>query len=96
MLQTAESRLRFVNTVIIDEISMCTQGNLAEVDQCISGIKAGISNGCVDSGEPFGNVDMIFSGDFLQLPCVGDAQAAGLRHHISGKGSQEEVPMESA
>ena len=60
-------RVRDVRVLIIDEISMLSANTLACVDQIIRHLKV--------SPLPFGGVQVIFSGDFFQLPPVNAAGA---------------------
>jgi len=55
-------RLEKVQVLIIDEISMLSGHNLACVDYILKHFKR--------SNEPFGGIQVIFTGDFFQLPPV--------------------------
>jgi hypothetical protein len=55
-------RLQKVQVLIIDEISMLSKDNLAGVDQILQYFK--------QSSEAFGGIQVIFCGDFFQLPPV--------------------------
>jgi ATP-dependent DNA helicase PIF1 len=54
--------LRKVKRVVIDEVSMVRGDLLDAIDSCLRLAR--------DSGEPFGGVQMVLVGDFLQLPPV--------------------------
>ncbi len=55
-------RLQKVEVLIIDEISMLSKANLAGVDQILQYFKK--------NNEAFGGIQVIFCGDFFQLPPV--------------------------
>lgn len=55
-------RLEKVQVLIIDEVSMLSAKNLACIDEILRFFKV--------SFEPFGGIQVIFSGDFFQLPPV--------------------------
>jgi ATP-dependent DNA helicase PIF1 len=67
-MQRAQYRLNFVKTIIIDEISMLSGDYISMIDFWLQQVRS--------NPEPFGGCQMIFCGDFLQLPPVekkGDA-----------------------
>lgn len=51
-----------MDTLIIDEISMISPELFDKIEECFRIIR--------NNDKPFGGVQMILSGDFLQLPCV--------------------------
>lgn len=51
-----------LDTLIIDEISMISPELFDKIEECLRIIR--------NNDKPFGGVQMILSGDFLQLPCV--------------------------
>lgn len=55
-------RLKKVEVLIVDEISMLSKDNLAGVDQILQHFK--------QNNEAFGGIQVIFCGDFFQLPPV--------------------------
>lgn len=61
------STLRAVQTIIVDEISMISAKMLDDISEYLKQIR--------NSGDPFGGVQMIFVGDFAQLPPVNGAFA---------------------
>ena len=56
-----------VETVIVDEVSMIGCKHLLNIS------KALIIGKCSDSSVPFGGIDMIFFGDFMQFPPIKDS-----------------------
>ena len=56
-----------VETIIIDEVSMIGCHQLVKIHRALCKAK------CVPSSVPFGGVDMIFFGDFIQFPPVKDS-----------------------
>ncbi len=61
-MQKAQYRLNFVKTIIIDEISMLSGDYISMIDFWLQQVRS--------NPEPFGGCQMIFCGDFLQLPPV--------------------------
>jgi len=55
-------RMKNLKVVIIDEISMLSPGNFRSIDAILRAFKM--------NDEPFGGIQMIFSGDFFQLPPI--------------------------
>jgi len=58
----AMDRLQFIEAIIVDEISMLSGDYIQMMDFWLKQVRA--------SDEPFGGCQMIFCGDFLQLPPV--------------------------
>ena len=56
-----------VDTIIVDEVSMIGCSQLVKISKALSKGK------CVDSCVPYGGVDIIFFGDFVQFPPVKDS-----------------------
>ena len=65
--RTLQARFEKVNTIIIDEVSMIGCRQLAKISKALSTGKR------VGSTVPFGGVDIIFFGDFIQFPPVKDS-----------------------
>ena len=62
-----QTRFEKLETIIIDEVSMIGCRQLLKIASVLSAAK------CVPSSVPFGGVDMIFFGDFMQFPPVKDS-----------------------
>ena len=62
-----QRRFEKVETIIIDEVSMIGCDQLVKIHKALCKAK------CVPSSVPFGGVDMIFFGDFVQFPPVKDS-----------------------
>ncbi len=62
-----ETRFENVNTIIIDEVSMIGCKHLATISNRLTRAKH------ANPDLPFGGVDMIFFGDFIQFPPIGDS-----------------------
>jgi hypothetical protein len=60
-----ERRFHNVNTIIIDEVSMVACHHLAMISNRLNTAKHS------DPNDPFGGVDIIFFGDFIQFPPIG-------------------------
>jgi hypothetical protein len=58
----AKYRIKNAKVLVIDEISMATANLLEKLDICCQYIR--------NNGKPFGGIQVIFTGDFLQLPPV--------------------------
>jgi ATP-dependent exoDNAse (exonuclease V) alpha subunit len=58
----AKYRIKNAKVLVIDEISMATATLLEKLDICCQYIR--------NNGKPFGGIQVIFTGDFLQLPPV--------------------------
>ena len=56
-----------VDTIVLDEVSLVGSRQLAKIGTALSTAK------CADASLPFGGVDMIFCGDFIQFPPVKDS-----------------------
>ena len=61
-----QKKFEKVETIIIDEVSMIGCRHLLKIHTTLCKAK------CVDPSIPFGGVDIIFFGDFMQLPPVLD------------------------
>ena len=61
-----EKRFANVNTIIVDEVSMIGCIHLNKISQCLTKAKH------ANPDLPFGGVDIIFFGDFIQFPPIGD------------------------
>ena len=59
-----ESRFKHTNTIIIDEVSNLSQIQLANISETLTRAKK------ANASIPFGGVDMLFFGDFLQFPPI--------------------------
>ena len=64
--QKLQRKFRKVCTIIIDEVSMIGCRELVKIHKALCKAK------CVPSSVPFGGVDIIFFGDFIQFPPVKD------------------------
>lgn len=64
-----KKKVEKVKTLIIDEISMLHQKQLNLVDQILQHLR--------DNSKPFGGIQVIFCGDFFQLPPVSKYQEPG-------------------
>jgi ATP-dependent exoDNAse (exonuclease V) alpha subunit len=73
-MELAHNRLNFVKTIIIDEISMLSGDYITMMDWWLQQT--------LSSPKPFGNIQMIFCGDFLQLPPVEKGTTAEYRFAI--------------
>lgn len=73
-MQRAQYRLNFIKTIIIDEISMLSGDYVSMIDFWLQQVRS--------SPEPFGGCQMIFCGDFLQLPPVEKGDAPEFRFAI--------------
>lgn len=62
------SRWRKVNTLIIDEISMMTPELFTKLERIARAVR--------ENDSVFGGIQIIASGDFLQLPCVPDEDSS--------------------
>jgi ATP-dependent exoDNAse (exonuclease V) alpha subunit len=62
------------STLIIDEISMLNAGTLDNVDKVCRAVKGSIRP--MDAEKPFGGLQVIFVGDFFQLPPVSRKEMA--------------------
>lgn len=70
----AKQRWNRVDTLIIDEISMLSPELLDKLDQLASKIRySGASSLPLNLRKPFGGIQLIFAGDFLQLPVVNNS-----------------------
>ncbi len=71
ILSKSYLRTRFEKTrvLIIDEVSMLTPGLFESVDALLRNIRF--------STEPFGGIQVVLTGDFFQLPPIGDFPADG-------------------
>ena len=67
MMPKSFKKIEEVETIIIDEVSMIGCHELVKIHQALCKAK------CVPSSVPFGGVDMIFFGDFIQFPPVKDS-----------------------
>ena len=65
--QKLQRKFEKVKTIIIDEVSMIGCSQLVKIHKALCRAK------CVPSSVPFGGVDMIFFGDFIQFPPVKDS-----------------------
>ena len=63
---TLERRFANVNTIIVDEVSMIGCRHLNKISKCLTNAKH------ANPDLPFGGVDVIFLGDFIQFPPIGD------------------------
>ena len=61
-----QRKLEKVDTIILDEVSMVGCTHLVRISKALSKGK------CCDPSVPYGGVDMIFFGDFIQFPPVKD------------------------
>ena len=61
-----EKRFANVNTIIVDEVSMIGCIHLSKISKCLTTAKH------ANPDLPFGGVDVIFLGDFIQFPPIGD------------------------
>ena len=61
-----EKRFANVNTIIVDEVSMIGCIHLNKISKCLTSAKH------ANPDLPFGGVDVIFLGDFMQFPPIGD------------------------
>ena len=66
-ISTLEKRFANVNTIIVDEVSMIGCIQLAKISQCLTKAKH------ANPDLPFGGVDIIFFGDFIQFPPIHDS-----------------------
>ena len=66
-ISTLEKRFANVNTIIVDEVSMIGCIQLAKISQCLTKAKH------ANPDLPFGGVDIIFLGDFIQFPPIRDS-----------------------
>ena len=62
-----QSTFEKVDTIIVDEVSMIGCRQLAKISNALTKAK------CASPSLPFGGVDMIFFGDFIQFPPVKDS-----------------------
>ena len=58
-------KLRGMNVLIIDEVSMMSLKTFEQIDFVIRGVRA--------NNKPFGGVQLVLSGDFFQLPPIPNA-----------------------
>ena len=65
-ISTLENRFANVDTIIIDEVSMIGCRQLNKISKCLTKAKH------ANPDLPFGGVDIIFFGDFIQFPPIGD------------------------
>ena len=63
---TLEKRFANVNTIIVDEVSMIGCIHLKNISKCLTNAKH------ANPDLPFGGVDVMFFGDFMQFPPIGD------------------------
>jgi ATP-dependent exoDNAse (exonuclease V) alpha subunit len=61
-MQKAQNRLSFIKTIIVDEVSMLSGDYITMMDFWLQQVRG--------SRDPFGGLQIIFCGDFLQLPPV--------------------------
>ena len=73
-MQKAQARLNFVKTLIIDEVSMLSGDYITMMDWWLQQVRS--------CPEAFGGVQIIFCGDFLQLPPVEKGDTAEYRFAI--------------
>ena len=66
-LSALEKRFANVNTIIVDEVSMIGCVHLSKISKCLTSAKH------ANPDLPFGGVDMIFFGDFIQFPPIRDS-----------------------
>ena len=62
-----QNKFEEVDIVIVDEVSMIGANQLAKISSKLTLAKPG-----TDASKPFGGVDMIFFGDFMQFPPIKD------------------------
>lgn len=58
------AQLKVLRVLVIDEVSMCGKGMLELLDQCLRQARG--------DERPFGGVQLIAIGDFLQIPAIND------------------------
>ena len=80
-----QKRFESVNTIIIDEISMIGCSQLLKISKALSKGK------CTDPSIPFGKVDMIFFGDFIQFPPVKDTPLYCSWNNEKGKSNSRQA-----
>lgn len=73
-MQKAQYRLNFIKTIIVDEVSMLSGDYITMMDFWLQQVRS--------NQEPFGGVQIIFCGDFLQLPPVEKGPAPEYRFAI--------------
>lgn len=86
-IQSAEEALRDVDYLFVDEVSMIDPRALYE-------ISARMAQARKRDDEPFGGINVIFAGDFAQLPPVGGSTLYGAKvtstlHHTSAVNVQK-------
>lgn len=83
--QTRRETIRKTDTLVIDEISMLHDYRLDLIDQLLRNAR--------DDSRPFGGLQVIFSGDFFQLPPINRADSRSGGFAISSHSWQELSPV---
>ena len=85
-MQKAQNRLNFIQTLIVDEVSMLSGDYITMMDWWLQQVRSNY--------EPFGGLQLILCGDFLQLPPVEKDNKAEYRFAIDSP-SWEKAKMET-
>ena len=85
-MQKAQNRLNFIQTLIVDEVSMLSGDYITMMDWWLQQVRSNY--------EPFGGLQIILCGDFLQLPPVEKGNKAKYRFAIDSP-SWEQAKMET-
>ena len=85
-MQKAQNRLNFIQTLIVDEVSMLSGDYITMMDWWLQQVRSNY--------KPFGGLQIILCGDFLQLPPVEKGNKAEYRFAIDSP-SWEKAKMET-
>lgn len=85
-MQKAQNRLNFIQTLIVDEVSMLSGDYVTMMDWWLQQVRSNY--------EPFGGLQVILCGDFLQLPPVEKGPAPEFRFAIDSP-SWEKAKMQT-